>query len=470
MSPSLFLRTRTYLLLLVSFLLVVVVAASGWIPRPHASSSATAFVVDKAVVTPAGTVITVNSLSDAASGGDGFCTLREAITAANNNAASGAAAGECSAGSSGSDSINFSVTGTINLTSALPSLSSDMTITGPGSSQLTVQRSSGGLYRIFTISSGTISMSGLTVMNGQTAVNTPTASVADGGGIWNAGVLSLSDVTVTANATGVGSRGNGGGISNSGTLTMTNCLVSGNSTGSDNGTLTSGSGGGISSFGSLTMTNSKVTANTTGNVGAGGNSGSGGGILSNGSLNLNTVEVSSNIVGNVSGGGQGGGAGGGIAAGGPQAIVTNCTVKNNQAGSVAAGGGISATNMIIVGSTISGNTSQLEGAGIVTNLLVAINTTVSGNHGIGIATPSGKMALTNCTIVGNDAERCTATAPPNRRYEIVSSLSTALIRGKVSTLLPAPNSSPRVITLSEFQTAAVIFSLPETSSDLRTRH
>jgi CSLREA domain-containing protein len=73
----------------------------------------------------------VNSTSDAANGSDGLCTLREAITAANTNAASGASAGECIAGSSsGSDVIDATgVTGTINLTGALPSITSSMTIT-----------------------------------------------------------------------------------------------------------------------------------------------------------------------------------------------------------------------------------------------------------------------------------------------------------------------------------------------------
>jgi CSLREA domain-containing protein len=41
--------------------------------------------------------ITVNSLADDADGADGECTLREAITAANTDTASGTATGECAA-------------------------------------------------------------------------------------------------------------------------------------------------------------------------------------------------------------------------------------------------------------------------------------------------------------------------------------------------------------------------------------
>jgi len=51
--------------------------------------------------------ITVNSTSDAVAN-DGKCTLREAITAANSDTASGGAVGECAAGS-GADAIHFNI-------------------------------------------------------------------------------------------------------------------------------------------------------------------------------------------------------------------------------------------------------------------------------------------------------------------------------------------------------------------------
>ncbi|MBI3965310.1 MAG: CSLREA domain-containing protein [Chloroflexi bacterium] len=66
--------------------------------------------------------ITVNSTANTAAD-DGVCTLREAITAANTNASSGATTGECTAGSSGADTITFSVTGTITVTTTLPAIS-----------------------------------------------------------------------------------------------------------------------------------------------------------------------------------------------------------------------------------------------------------------------------------------------------------------------------------------------------------
>jgi len=70
-----------------------------------------------ATALPAGNTITVNSTLDVADGGGGFCTLREAIVAANTDTASGVTGGECGAGSSSdSDTISLTgVTGTITL-------------------------------------------------------------------------------------------------------------------------------------------------------------------------------------------------------------------------------------------------------------------------------------------------------------------------------------------------------------------
>jgi CSLREA domain-containing protein len=118
----------------------------------------------------AGNTITVNSTLDVASGSDGLCTLREAITAANSNTASGATAGECGAGSpSDSDTISLTgVTGTITLASALPDITSDMTISGPGPNQLTI--SGNNAVRVFSVtlqSPGTVNFSGLTVTSGR---------------------------------------------------------------------------------------------------------------------------------------------------------------------------------------------------------------------------------------------------------------------------------------------------------------
>jgi CSLREA domain-containing protein len=82
-----------------------------------------------------GATVTVNGTGDSAAN-DGTCTLREAITAANSNTQSGAAAGECPAGDAlpQVDTIDFSITGggphVITPATELPELREQMTIDG----------------------------------------------------------------------------------------------------------------------------------------------------------------------------------------------------------------------------------------------------------------------------------------------------------------------------------------------------
>lgn len=86
--------------------------------------------------------ITVDSLADGTPADDGECTLREAITSANTDPTSVPAAGECANGS-GDDVIGIGVKGTVNLTGALPNLTSNLEIEGPGADQFTVRRDTG---------------------------------------------------------------------------------------------------------------------------------------------------------------------------------------------------------------------------------------------------------------------------------------------------------------------------------------
>jgi CSLREA domain-containing protein len=372
----------------------------------------------------AGTTITVNSTSDAAAN-DGLCTLREAITSANVNADSGAASGECAAGT-GDDTITFSVTGTINLTGALPDINSNLTIGGPGSSQLTVRRDTGGDYRIFTVSNVTAAISGLTVTNGRTPDGTPAnfgSNGGDGGGIANFGTLTLTDVTVTANATGVGGAGNngggdgggGGGVFNQGTLTMTSCVISGNTT---------GRGGDCPNFA--------------------GRGGDGGGVLSMfNTADLNDVSITNNTAGD-SGTGNGGfgGMGGGLMVRGVSSMtLTNSTVSDNKSGNSSGGtngfGGGAMVNgtLFVSGSTFSANTTGGPGGGLMnqgSGTLKMFNSTVSGNlAGGGVFDDSSTtLWLTNCTVA-NNAE-----------YGVQSFSGHALVR---NTIIAGNGSGPDVL-------------------------
>jgi CSLREA domain-containing protein len=154
------------------------------------------------------TTITVNTLTDssdaAGSCASGACSLRDAITQANSDKAG--------------DTISFSVTGTITLASPLPAIAANMTIQGPGAGNLTVSgNSSSAVGSIFTVSSGTVAINGLTIANG-VSVN--------GGGISTSGVLTLNADAFNGNS----ATNSGGAIAvSAGAVTVTDSTFSGNS-------------------------------------------------------------------------------------------------------------------------------------------------------------------------------------------------------------------------------------------------
>jgi hypothetical protein len=130
------------------------------------------------------------------------------------------------AGAGSSDTIIFSVSGTITLTSGQLVVDKNVTIAGPGSSVLSV--SGNAASRVFYISPGTTAaISGLTITNGRTFFTSET-EVSCGAGILNdRGTLTVTRSTVTGN-TATNERGNG--ICNEGPATMTiiESTVSGN--------------------------------------------------------------------------------------------------------------------------------------------------------------------------------------------------------------------------------------------------
>jgi CSLREA domain-containing protein len=444
-----FSRHRRLRALFIGSIVVIAFGIASWFAhtqraayqsREQSGNASPALVAEKGI-TPAANTIIVNSLSDAANAGDGLCTLREAIAAANNNTASGAAAGECAAGSNNNtDTINISVSGTIDLATALPNIS-DVIINGPGASSLTVRRSTAAgtpNFRIFTVS-GAVNISGMTITNGRTADGVvPPGSFGSpgdhGGGIFNSGILTLTNMTITGNRTGNGSQpgssssgssfggpgGFGGGIYSTNNLYMSNVTVSNNTTG-DGASSLSGGGGGrgggvFISSGGLTMISCSVSGNATGlgavstNGGGGSTGGDGGGI--NIQVGSNIVIAFTSIVNNTTGSGQGmsssiswgSGAGGGISiASGTgvdsgNIIITNCTISGNHtgdangfSGQAGRGGGLtnaSSNNLSIVNTTISGNQTGSGfngaeagiGAGMSnTATTKLINSTISGN-------------------------------------------------------------------------------------------
>jgi hypothetical protein len=102
----------------------------------------------------ASNIITVSNTADPAStSGNGFCTLREAIDNAN-SPGTDTTGGDCAAGT-GTDTINFSVSGTITLGSTLPAIanSSPNSLTIDGSGQ-TITIDGANSYQVFGVNSG----------------------------------------------------------------------------------------------------------------------------------------------------------------------------------------------------------------------------------------------------------------------------------------------------------------------------
>ena len=212
------------------------------------------------------------------------------------------------------DVIGFGVVGTVELTAALPVLTFDVAIEGPGASLLIVHGAGG---KVFWIGGGTtVLLSGLTVTGGTSSgggifnqgtltlnnstikdntAGNPTNGGGTGAGIWNYAnaTLTLNGSTVSGNSA-VGNLSyapsRGGGIANDGTLTLTNSTVSGNSA-------SDGYGGGISNSpaGTLTLTNSTVSGNSS--PGTGGS----GGLDNSGALITGNSIVAGNSDGDLSG-------------------------------------------------------------------------------------------------------------------------------------------------------------------------
>lgn len=338
--------------------------------------SLTASLTPAAHAAPNATYV-VNTLNDNTTHSDGFCTLREAIEAANSSNS------DCGSSGSGNDLITFSVSGTIVLGSTLLDYSwlfGSLTIDGTGQN---ITISGNNLNRVFLVDSATnVTLKNLTIANGKNS---------SGGGVYNnGGTLSVIGSTFSGNtAIGIG----GGGIYNfGGNLTVTNSSFSSNGT-------NTGDGGGISNSGNVTVTNSAFSGNYA-------FTGNGGGISNIGILTVTNSTFSSN-----SALGPGTSVGGGINNTGTLSM-TNSTFYLNSAssGSPSAGGGINNSGTVTTtNSTFSDNTASTAGginssAGTVTlrNTIVANST--GGNCGGTITNGGGNLSYSDATCPGVNSD------------------------------------------------------------------
>jgi hypothetical protein len=167
------------------------------------------------ITLPAGARAATLTVTNAADSGPG--TLRQLITSA--------LAG---------DTINFAVTGTVTLTSGQLSIGKNLTLSGPGPSLLTL--SGNNASRIFQVTAGTVTLSGLTLTRGRTT--------GAGGAILNSGgTLTVSRCVLSSNYAAL----------EGGSMRVNDCFIYGNRT--DQG------GGAMCSAGPLTITNCTIYAN-----------------------------------------------------------------------------------------------------------------------------------------------------------------------------------------------------------------
>lgn len=294
-----------------------------------------------------GATITVNTTQDISTN-DGKCSLREAITNANNQNATN----ECAAGSdSGQDTIVFA-SGVSGGTITLDGDAGRLHITDPkglfingGSAGVTI--SGDNATGVFQADSGSqLTLNKLTVVKG--TPNESGTSAVGGGGIINNGTLTITNSTFSQNTTGR----RGGAIYSVGQLRVINTTFSGNR---------ANLGGAISSpdnQGTAEVTGSTFSGNSA--VNRGNIFGQGGAIENQGALSV----INSTFSGNRAG------AGGGIASGGTattingntfsaQLFLTNDTFSGNSASLGNGGGGIVSATL---GSAKATNTILAKGS------------------------------------------------------------------------------------------------------------
>ena len=275
-----------------------------------------------------------------------------------NDTGAGSLRAEILAASSG-DTINFGVSGTITLGSALPAIAISLTIDGSGQA-ITVDGAS--MFQIFNVNSGaTLNLRFLTLAHGLADANEEGEGA--GGAIFNeGGILTVTNCTLSDSQSlgsavignGTGFAGVGGAIWSEGMLTVTDSTFTGNratggagaSTGVGGGV---GEGGAIFNEGAVTVTDSTFTDNqATGGVGDGaaGGNGVGGAILNQvGTVTVINSTFSANLATGGAGSDGGRGAGGAIFSG-DTVHVTNATFSRNQATAGAGGGGLASGGAI----------------------------------------------------------------------------------------------------------------------------
>jgi CSLREA domain-containing protein/uncharacterized repeat protein (TIGR01451 family) len=324
-------------------------------------------------------ITTINSTADDLTD-NGNCTLREAIQAANTDAA----VDVCAAGS-GADAIVLPA-GTYTLTLAGASgednnatgdldVTAALTITGAGPAQTVIDAN--GIDRIFDVrpGAGTVVISGVTVINGDVT--------GSGGGIRseNADLTLINTVVASNNAV------EGGGVHvESGSATLSGGRIDGNS---------ADRGGGVSvNYGNVTSSEGHIISNSA-SWGGGIYAGFGSVALSGGLISGNSAQ-------------RGGGVF--LLTSYASAMLSGTEVLDNSASEDGGGVYVNSGGTTLSGGLISGNSAQYDGGGVFafngdatftqTEGTIAYN---SAQDGGGVYAYWGRATLSGGQIISNSA-------------------------------------------------------------------
>jgi hypothetical protein len=326
----------------------------------------------------------------------------------------------------------------------LPVITKTLTIKGNGA---TITRAQGApKFRIFQVAhnGGDLTISDLTVDNGDTSGSETDFKAGVGGGIFNLGTLKVTNSTFSRNHASFGGGGIDNGIpdeppehnpvpgnltlsdsvlfDNSGgigaaiasgatsTMNLTGCTISHNTasiagggianqsqgTGILSKCVTSGNtvtgsallgGSGIDNGGQLFLTDSPISGNSVTFTGSGNQNGFGGGLLN---LASGTATLTrSNVIGNSATNGGGGILNGALPGAFGTVTLTSSDVTGNSSPTV--GGGIAnGGHMTLTETNVTGNNAKQDGGGIA-NLAVPGATTVV------------TLTLTHTNVTGNTA-------------------------------------------------------------------
>ena len=232
-----------------------------------------------------------------------------------------------------------------------------------------------------------------------------------GGGVRvTSGSLTLDDVIVEDNE----SSFKGGGIEAGGldpVLDIRNSIIRNN-----RAPFFGGDGGGIDANGQITINRTRIIGNEA--------SSAGGGLRASGAVSV----IQSTIAGNKASGGGVFSNGGGISASGLNLVES--TVSGNNAD--AQGGGVFASGSI-VNSTISGNTSVTNGGGVSTSgtlsllhVTIAANQAMAGGNGLHRFGLTSELSLQNTILANPPGTECAGLPPASRGNNIASNASCGL--------------------------------------------